>query len=393
MSDNACMVVSPRPQNKKKIIIATLVLLMILACGSLDRLQTFNRQSQTQPTQTLPKRNALNIAQAYAKMQTLPGYFFENRQVVRDSRGHQTEQIVSGEVDAQGNLHFFNRDFEGRQQEIYIIEPYVYVFEPEFQGWMTTPRNEWAGGSHFTELPAIQELIQLTTQTKAAPIKENAGIILDRPSTRYTVAGTIQMNNRPVELRGTFWIDDETDALIKAETFFYRNSGSLPDREFTLTISQIGATEPIRAPMPVIDPTAATGAEATAQALVIFPAKINYRGEVIHFELMPVRVTHLSNTAPRQAKVEFLLRGLPDSLFVEKNAESFLAQLKEKLTLSIPEQNLIITSSGFEFNTPYPDSQTLQISYFFNADLENLDHVEVILAGPGNPLFMPVPVE
>jgi hypothetical protein len=80
-----------------------------------------------------------------------------------------------------------------------------------------------------------------------------------------------------------------------------------------------------------------------------------------------------------------------------------LGQLREQLTLSIPERNLIVTSNGFRLADSGSQDLTgqdlagqeldLEVFYFFNADLEDFSHIELILSGQGNPLFAPVPVE
>ena len=68
-------------------------------------------------------------------------------------------------------------------------------------------------------------------------------------------------------------------------------------------------------------------------------------------------------------------------------------QLRQQLTLSIPQRNLIVTSGGFEVADSNAINRSLSVSYFFNADLEDFSHVELILSGQGNPVFVPVSVE
>jgi hypothetical protein len=138
---------------------------------------------------------------------------------------------------------------------------------------------------------------------------------------------------------------------------------------------------------------AAATATATALVQTVLPAKLNYQGQPVDFEIVPLRVKQVPDSSPRSGEVRLVLRQLPDSLFQEASFEPFLAQLRERLTLSIPERNLIITSSGFRLEERDSKNRTLEVLYFFNADLEDLRYVELILSGQGNPIFAPVPVE
>ena len=138
---------------------------------------------------------------------------------------------------------------------------------------------------------------------------------------------------------------------------------------------------------------AIAAATATAQAWTILDALLDYGDERLMFEMIPMRVSQAANASPRRAEVQLRLRQLPAALFSESNAEPFLLRLREHLSLSIPERNLIVTSTGFRLETHDAQQRSLEVSYLFNADLEEFSHVELILAQPGNPIFVPVPVE
>jgi hypothetical protein len=233
--------------------------------------------------------------------------------------------------------------------------------------------------------------------------------LLNQPVTRYAIADTVEAFGQeaaslPLDLRGTLWIDDETGAVIKSEIFLYERENSQPAQEFIMEISEIGQIAPLTAPTPIVDPTAIASATATAQVQVVLPAKLNYQGEAVSFEIIPLRVSQAPDSSPLRAEVQLILRQLPEAIFQETSFEPFLGQLREQLTLSIPERNLIVTSNGFRLaDSDGPDlagqdhltteNHTLEVFYFFNADLEDFSHVELILSGQGNPLFAPVPVE
>ena len=387
---------SPHPQiEKKKLIITTLLLLMTLACGPLYRLQEFNRQNQVTPTATSPigRKNQLNIAEAFAKTQTLPGYRFEQRHIFRANDGRQSKQLTSGEVDPWGNVHRVNQSPEGQPQEIIVVDNRIYEFSPEYQGWINSSDDQLIGNSSLADLTSVKKIIQLTTQAGTVPLEVKQETMLNRQTTRYSIADTVQTDQTAVDLRGTLWVDEQTGAIIKSELFLYNNSDSLPVEEFVLTVDNIGNAETITVPSPIIDPMVAVAATETAQMQLALPARMNYRGEIIKFDVIPIQATRLLDTAPRQAEVALMLNRLPGSLFLEDSLDPFLAQLRGQLTLSIPEQNLVVTSAGYQLADKNPINRTIRVSYTFNADLENQAHVELIIAGPGNPLIMPVPVE
>lgn len=387
---------SPHPQiSRKKLIIATLLLLMTLACGPLYRLQEFNRQNQVTPTATSPtgKKNELNIAEAFAKTQTLPGYRFEHQHILRDNDDRQTNQLTSGDIDSWGNVHFVDQSPGGQAQEIFVVDDRVYEFSPEYQGWINSPEHPLIKNSSLVNLTSVKKIIQLTTHAGTVPIETKQETILNRQTTRYSVADTVQTDQTPVDLRGTLWVDDESGAIIKLDLFLYHNSDSLPAEEFVLAVNNIGNVDTITVPSPVVDPTTAAAATETAQSQLALPVKMNYQGEIIKFYIIPAQATRLLDSAPRQADVTLTLNRLPGNLFLEDSLDPFLAQLREQLTLSIPEQNLVVTSAGYQLVDRNPINRTIKVSYTFNADLENQTTIELIIAGPGNPLVVPVPVE
>ena len=395
---------------KQKSIVVTLLLLTTLACGSLERLREFNQQSQTSTTETAIAGHDrhLNITEAYEKSQALPGYRLENQHIGRDNAGNRTKQITSSEYDAQGNIHLVTQKPAGQQSEFYFVDGYTYEFEPQYEGWVNLGLTPLIEAQLVSKVPPaslkpVESIVQLLSQLGAAPTEMGRETLLNRPVTRYAIADTVEAFGKasatpPLDLRGTLWIDDETGAVIKSEIFLYEGENSQPAQEFILEISEIGQIDPITAPTPVIDPTAIASATATAQVQVVLPARLNYQGEAVSFEIIPLRVSQTPDSSPRRAEVQLILRQLPDAIFQETSLEPFLGQLREQLTLSIPERNLIVTSDGFRLaDSDGPDlagqNLALEVFYFFNADLEDFNHVELILSGQGNPLFAPVPVE
>ena len=399
-------VMSPLPRiQKQKSSVATLLLLVTLACGSLEQLPVFNRQNQTPATETTitDKDEQLNISEAYEKSQALPGYRLEGQHVVQDSAGNRTRQTTISERDAKGNVHLLVQNPNGQQREFYFVDGYTYMFETQYEAWVNlgiTPLVEAQLVSEVSpvSLKPVENVAQLLTQLGAMPTEMGHETLLNRPVTRYTIADKTaafeeEAANLPLDLRGALWIDDQTGAVVKTELFLYEHKNGQPIQEFVLIISEIGQVSPITAPAPVVDPTAIASATATAQAQIVLPVSLDYQGEQVSFEIVPLRVTQAPDSSPRSAEVQLILRQLPGTLFQATSFEPFLGQLREQFTLSIPERNLIVTSSGFRLENSDAANHTLMVLYFFNADLEDFSHVELIVSGQGNPLFAPVPVE
>jgi hypothetical protein len=388
------------------IVLTALLLLILLACGPADRLREFNRQRQAAATGAaiLDENNDL-VAEAYRKMQRLPGYRLESRSIIQDGTGNRTVQVVVSEVDAQGNRHVLTQAGDGGQQEHYLVDGHTYVFEAQYDGWIEassagSAAAQPAGEALLTGPGSVGSVVQLLTEFATVPAKSGRETLDDRAATRYKlqyivpeIAEAFGRDAAEIDLRGTLWVDDATGALLKSEILLYVDSTSLPAQEYLLEVSEIGRIEPIAVPTPVVDPAAIVAATATAEVWTVLNAKLDFRGESIRFELIPVEVRQVPDSSPRSAAMHITLRQVPQQIFSEGEQEPFLVQLREQLSLSIPERNLIITSSGFQPVDEDAQNQTLEVTYFFNADLETFGHVELIFSQPGNPYFVPVPVE
>lgn len=388
------------------IVITALLLLTLLACGPADRLREFNRQRQALATGAaiLDENNDL-VAEAYRKMQRLPGYRLESRSIVQDSTGNRTLQLVVSEIDTQGNRHVLTQAGDGGQQEHYLVGDHTYMFEPQYDGWVEASAAgpiaaQPTGEALLTGPGSAGSVVQLLTEFATVPVKSGREKLDDRAATRYKlqyivpeIAKAFGQDAAEIDLRGTLWVDDATGALLKSEILLYEGSTSLPAQEYLLEVSEIGLIEPIAVPTPVVDPVAIAAATATAEAWTVLNAELDFRGELIRFELIPVEVRQVPSSSPRSAAMHLVLRQLPPRIFSESEREPFLVQLREQLSLSIPERNLIITSSGFQPASEDAQNQTLDVDYFFNADLETFGYIELIFSQPGNPYFVPVPVE
>ena len=67
-------------------------------------------------------------------------------------------------------------------------------------------------------------------------------------------------------------------------------------------------------------------------------------------------------------------------------------ELEQRITLSIPQNNLTATSMEYQLEEVDPTDTRVTLRFSFSADLGNFDHVELIITGSGNPVFAPVPV-
>jgi hypothetical protein len=392
---------SPHPHTlKRNYIIATLMLLMILACGPLNRLQQFNRQNQLSLTTRTPvvKPGGVSISAAYGKIQTLPGYRLEIQHIIRQSADHFNPETMVGEYDAQGNIRFLAQNSDGQQNEVIVVDGITYVFDSAYEGWVKSNQSQLLDEISLADLKPVQSLIQLTTLSGTVPVEVGQETLFNRSATRYTIADTIASpgqtaDTAPVELRGTLWLDDDTGAIVKSEIFFYEDADSFPTQEFLLEVSAIGDIDPITVPTPVVNPEAIAAATATAQAQFVLPGKLSYGEQQVTFEIVPEQVTLVGDTSTPRAEVWLTLRQLPESLNQGATISPFLEQLGQQLSLSIPEQNLVVPSDGFRLEARDDGNSTLNVVYAFNVDLGNFSHVELILSGQGNPMFAPVPVE
>jgi hypothetical protein len=143
----------------------------------------------------------------------------------------------------------------------------------------------------------------------------------------------------------------------------------------------------------VVDPLAIVAATATAQAWTVLPVELEHQGTLINFEVIPLQITQTPTEPSGQAEVRLILKQLPDHLFLGAKLEPFLVQLRHQMTLSLPRENLVVTSSGFRLDSSDSKEHRADVLYFFNADLTGFSHAELIIAVQGNPLIAPVPVE
>ncbi len=397
-------------QKQQKIITAFL-LLLILACGPTDRLQELNRPEQilvATGSVIIDKNNNL-AAEAYEKIQTLPGYRLESQSIKPDRAGNLTHQVIISQYDARGNIHTLTQTAAGRQNEVYLVDGHTYVFEAQYEGWVDispiiSPEGKQAEENLLANPGPEEKVVQLLTQFAAIPTKSGHETLKNRPASRYKLQYIMSEiavvfgrapTDSAITLRGTLWIDDATGTLLKSEFLLYEDEVGQPTQEYRLEISEIGNIAPLAIPSPVVDPTAIAAATATAQAQAwtVLNAVFDYQSQQINFELVPVRATQIPNSSPLSVEMQLFLRQLPERVFGETEPEPFLIQLQKQLSLSIPKRNLIVASSDFRLESTDSQKRSLNVLYFFNADLEDFDHVELILSQPGNPLFAPVPVE
>jgi hypothetical protein len=235
----------------------------------------------------------------------------------------------------------------------------------------------------------------------AIPTENGQETIAGRPTTRYTLNFvTPQLLNSlsgsvpppPGKTQGTIWVDEETGALMKFEMLIFENDNtSQPDQEFILEVSQVNDIATIEAPAltPDSGPLLVPAATATAQARAALQITITFQEQPISFSLIPVAIQQAD---PGTATMQFIVQQLPAPLLSEPQLSAFLNTLQTQLTLSIPQQNLTTVSSGFQTQDTSPDQAMLQVSYNFDADVADFEHVELIVGGHGNPVFAPVPV-
>jgi len=367
---------------------------MLLACGTLEQLQNLNRQPDVSATgAAIISRSGHLAAEAWQKTDTLPGYRLEIR---HHHEATDREQTITTVIDAAGNIHARRLFADDTEFEYYRVDGHVYRFNPQYNGWVDTGDTLPVQAG---ELVSPMELMRMLTQIGTAPTQTGHELLNNRPATRYKLSYITaemarlfdqQADNLPLDVRGTLWIDDETGALVKSEIFLYQRGLDEPTQQFSLDVNQIGSIEPITAPQPVIDPQAVIAATATAQAWTALETTLAYQGQPVTFELIPLEAHQIPNSSPRRTGVVIKLRRIPGIIFAAP--DPFLTQLREQLRLSVPNQNLIVTSSGYELRDSNRPEQTIDLIYFFNANLENFDHTELIIFGPGNPQYAPVPV-
>lgn len=379
---------------KQWVLAAALLSVAALACGPWERLWEANRQQQAAATSAVIIRHSSQVAAtAYNNIESLPGYRLESRHLVRKANtGGETSQVVIKTLDEVGNFHLQTESGDGVQSELYVVDGHTYRFDPEYQGWVDS-----GDGPPAAEISAIDTMHRLT-QFGATPTQSGPETLNGRPATRYRLSYVVadmaelfdqELAGAPFDLRGALWVDEESGALLKSELLLYEDETGQPAQEFLLEISDIGGVEPIAAPGPVVDPAAIVAATATAEAWTILEAAMIYQEEQISFELIPLEISPAPDAPSRRAGVKLLLRRLPEII---GDLEPFLAQLQQQLSLSIPERNLVVGSSGYHLTTGGPTGRQVELVYFFEADLAGFDHAEVVFSGVGNPLFAPAPV-
>lgn len=375
-------------------LILGLLSLMLLACGTLEQLQNLNRQPDVSATGAVIINQSGHLAaEAWQKTDTLPGYRLEIR------HRHETagrEQIITTIFDAAGNVHARRLLADGTELEYFQVDGHVYQFQAQYQGWVDTGRDI---PTQAGELVSPAELLRMLIQIGTAPTQTGHELLHDRPATRYKLSYvTAEMarlfdqpaGDLPLDVRGTLWLDDKTGALVKSEIFLYRRGLEAPTQRFNLDVSQLGRVDPITPPEPIIDPQAVIAATATAQAWTVVETMLTYQGQPVTFELIPLEAHQIPDSSPRQTGVAIKLRRIPGIVFAAP--EPFLAQLRGQLRLSVPNQNLVVTSSGYELQHSSRPEQTIDLIYFFNANLEDFAHTELVISGQGNPQYAPVPV-
>lgn len=381
--------------------------LLLLACGPLTQLRRLGQSQDTPATQVaVITRNNRVVSEAYTKIQTLPGYRLSSRQLIPGETGTRVGYSFEGAYDLAGNQHILIQTADGQQREFYYVDGHTYVFEPQHEGWVDlgqiTPETIQQQDDLLPVGPtAIQNPAEFIAQFGVTPTQATAGTLHGRPATRYTLQPLLaeiadlfeqESSNLPAQFSGLVWVDEATGALLQAKIIFYDRATGRTTQEYHLEVSEIGNIAPMAIPAPLVNPAARASATATAQAWTVLEATFDYQGTPLAFDLIPLEVSQAPNTAPPSAAVELTLRRLPEWLFTEVALELFLQQLRDRLSLGIPEQNLIISSSGYRLEAQDSEARTIQVLYFFNANLEDYNRVEVTFSGRGNPQLAPVPV-
>jgi hypothetical protein len=387
--------------NEKFVVV---LLLVLLACGPVEQLQELNHRARVLATGVATIREGnYSALDAYQNLDKLPGYHLESRTILRDGNGNVSTLLLIDKRDPQGNGYTLTQTSAGQQKELYIIEGHSYIYDPRYEGWVDTEAiaatgQEDSSSANSAEVVQLGLPLELLAQLGAVPRESGHEFIQGRSATRYELDYVIDQlaktfaakpaNARAV-LQGVIWVDDETGALLRSEILLYENGLEQPRQEVVLEVSQIGNIAPIIAPTPIVNPGAIVSATATAQAWSALQIKLNYQGEPLSFELTPIQISQESSLT---ARMQLLLRQLPPHLLSMTEAEPFLAQLGEQLTLSIPKKNLVVKSNGFQIETIDPENDALTVIYFFETELGDFSHVELILASPGNPVLAAVPV-
>lgn len=384
-----------------------IIILLLLACGPLNRVQQLNQQSRALATGVAVIGEGDYLAlDAYKKLDQLPGYRLESRLIIRDTGDTRSVFTSISNHDAQGNVHTLTQLPDGQQAESYVIDGHTYVYGSQYDGWVDltaagtlTETQTIQPNSPVSSVNQMEQTLQLLAQFGAVPTKSGQETLQGRAVTRYKldyIAADLAQafgntaDKVTLDLQGQLWIDDQTGALLKSEILFYETEAQHPKQEMFLEVTQIGDILPIAAPSPIVNPAEIIAATATAQAWSVQHVELDYQGTPITFELIPLEASQAENTPT--AHMRLMLRQLPADILIATNTEPFLTLLEQRLTMSIPQKNLVAGSNGFQIIDIAPQTQSVEVIYFFEVELGNFSHVELMVANPGNPLLATVPV-
>jgi hypothetical protein len=380
----------------------------LLGCSLLSRLVVKDKPVEPLAITAIASRAPASqpVAAAYERIASLPGYRLEREHVIMGPEQSELSLVVIERHDATGNVHLVRQTTDAPAYERYLVAGRSYEFARAYQGWVKVEstagaepglQDTLAGG---LAIPA--DPVQVLAQFGAAPGLSRPAVWHGRPANHYSlhqildegVAGFTRPSDTALSLSGALWVDQASGALLQSEiTLTELTTGRLWQKH-RVNLTDIGSVAPLSQPSPVVDPAAIVAATATAQSWSLLAGQMTYRGTPVTFEVIPLRVSQLAGASPLQAEADLMIRQLPDTILLAGNIDPFLAQLRHQLTISIPERNLIVTSSDYQLASIDQEAEaTIRVRYTFNVNLEDFAWVELILAGPGNPQFAPVPVE
>ncbi len=367
--------------------------LLLLACSPVTELLGFNQNQQAVATlETLVGSSNYLALTAYQKLHKLPGYQLDARHTSRNDSGDTATRRLTITADETGNRHTINQSAAGQITETYLVAGRTYFYSPQYQGWISPD-----GASAAAEPPLAEFPHQWLSTLGVVPAETGREDILGRPATRYSLKYIMpelasalgQPASGAANLQGTLWVDDETGAALKSEILLFEGDSRQPSQEFVLQITQVGGIDPISAPTPIVDPGGIVAATATAQAWSALRVTVQFEGQPVSFELIP---TQIRQSTAATAEMQLELHNLPPEIASGGALETFLVELGSLVRLSLPQKNLTADSTHFQLTRTDPDSASASVSYFFEAQLDDFGHAELILAAGGNPIFAPVPV-
>ena len=221
-------------RQKQWVAAAALLSVVALACGPWDRLWEANRQQRAAATSAVIIRNSSQLAaNAYNKIEMLPGYRLESRHLVRDeSTGRETSQVITKTLDGAGNFHLQTENADGTQTELYFVDGHTYLFDQQYQGWVDSGAGSPAEVQPAGEISMADSMHRLA-QFGATPTQSGHETLNDRPATRYRLSYVVaemaelfdqELAGPSFDLRGTLWVDDETGVLLKSELLLYEDN-------------------------------------------------------------------------------------------------------------------------------------------------------------------------